>query len=109
MVKKTKVIWAEVITKSAFFDTNDEEVIKGMIFSDETSEIEMIESYTVETIEIFDQQGNTTMKYLAFVVFTFNISVIGYLIYSWSTRNKKQEGGPFGGYFSGRKMRPACG
>lgn len=54
MVKKTKVIWAEVITKSAFFDTNDEEVIKGMIFSDETSEIEMIESYTVETIEIFD-------------------------------------------------------
>ena len=54
MVNKTKVIWAEVITKSAFFDTNDEEVIRGMIFNDETSDFEMIESYTVETIEIFD-------------------------------------------------------
>jgi len=28
------------------------------------------------------------MTFLAFVIFTFNVSVIGYLIYSWSTRNK---------------------
>ena len=28
------------------------------------------------------------MTFLAFVIFAFNISVIGYLIYSWSTRNK---------------------
>ena len=28
------------------------------------------------------------MTFLAFVVFAFNISVIGYLVYSWSTRNK---------------------
>ena len=27
-------------------------------------------------------------QFLAFVVFAFNISVIGYLIYSWRTRNK---------------------
>ena len=28
------------------------------------------------------------MRFLAFVVFTFNVSVISYLVYSWSTRNK---------------------
>ena len=28
------------------------------------------------------------MRFLAFVVFTVNISVIAYLIYSWTTRNK---------------------
>ena len=54
MVNKTKVIWTEAITKSAFFDTNDDEVIREMIFNDETSDFEMIESYTVETIKIFD-------------------------------------------------------
>ena len=54
MVKKTKVIWAEVITKSAFFDTNDEEVIRGMIYNDETSDFEVVENHAVETIEIFD-------------------------------------------------------
>ena len=57
MVNKTKVIWTEAITKSAFFDTNDDEVIREMIFNDETSDFEMIESYTVETIKIFDQEG----------------------------------------------------
>ena len=30
------------------------------------------------------------MTFLAFVIFTFNVSVIGYLIYSWSTRNKPE-------------------
>ena len=57
MENKTKVIWTEAITKSAFFDTNDDEVIREMIFNDETSDFEMIESYTVETIKIFDQEG----------------------------------------------------
>ena len=57
MVMKTKVIWAEVITKSAFFDTNDEEVITGMIYNDETSDFEVVEQHTVEAIEIFDQEG----------------------------------------------------
>jgi len=54
MVKKTKVIWAEVITKSAFFDTDDEEVITGMIYNDETSDFEVVENHSVETIEILD-------------------------------------------------------
>ena len=54
MVMKTKVIWAEVITKSAFFDTNDEEVITGMIYNDETSDFEVVENHSVETIEILD-------------------------------------------------------
>ena len=54
MVKKTKVIWAEVITKSAFFDTNDEEVITNMIHNDETSDFEVVENHSVETIEILD-------------------------------------------------------
>ena len=30
------------------------------------------------------------MTFLAYVVFIFNASVIGYLIYSWSTRNKPE-------------------
>ena len=54
MVNKTKVIWAEVITKSAFFDTDDEEVITGMIYNDETSDFEVVENHSVETIEILD-------------------------------------------------------
>ena len=54
MVKKTKVIWAEVITKSAFFDTDDEEVITGMIYNDETSDFEVVKNHSVETIEILD-------------------------------------------------------
>ena len=55
MVKKTKVIWAEVITKSAFFPTDDYDVIRSMIFNDETSEIEIVQSHTVETIEIMEE------------------------------------------------------
>ena len=54
MVKKTRVVWAEVITKSAFFDTDDEEVITGMIYNDETSDFEVVENHSVETIEIMD-------------------------------------------------------
>ena len=54
MVKKTRVVWAEVITKSAFFDTDDEEVITGMIYNDETSDFEVVENHSVETIEILD-------------------------------------------------------
>ena len=54
MVKKTKVIWAEVITKSAFFETDDYDVIRSMIFNDETTEIERVESHQVETIEIME-------------------------------------------------------
>ena len=54
MVNKTRVIWVEVITKSAFFDTDDEDVIRSMIFSDETSDFEVVENHSVETIEILD-------------------------------------------------------
>ena len=54
MVKTTKVIWAEVITKSAFFETDDYDVIRSMIFNDETTEIERVESHQVETIEIME-------------------------------------------------------
>ena len=54
MVKKTRVIWAEVITKSAFFETDDYDVIRSMIFNDETTEIERVESHQVETIEIME-------------------------------------------------------
>ena len=55
MVRTTKVIWAEVITKSAFFPTDDYDVIRSMIFNDETSEIEIVQSHTVETIEIMEE------------------------------------------------------
>ena len=54
MVKKTRVVWVEAITKSAFFDTDDEDVIRSMIFSDETSDFEVVESHQVETIEIME-------------------------------------------------------
>ena len=54
MVKKTRVIWAEVITKSAFFETDDYDVIRSMIFNDETTEIERVESHQVEAIEIME-------------------------------------------------------
>ena len=54
MVKKTRVVWVEAITKSAFFDTDDEDVIRSMIFSDETSDFEVVESHTVETIEMME-------------------------------------------------------
>ena len=54
MVKKTRVVWVEAIIKSAFFDTDDEDVIRSMIFNDETTEIEVVESHQVETIEIME-------------------------------------------------------
>ena len=31
------------------------------------------------------------MIFLAFVVFTFNVSVIGYLVYSWVNRDKPEK------------------
>ena len=55
MVKTTKVIWVEAIYKSAFFDTNDEDTITDMIYNDETSDFEIIDYHTVETIEIIDE------------------------------------------------------
>ena len=55
MVKKTKVIWVEATYKSAFFDTNDEDTITDMIYNDETSDFEIIDYHTVETIEIIDE------------------------------------------------------
>ena len=66
MVKKTKVIWAEVITKSAFFDTNDEEVITNMIHNDETSDFEVVENHSVETIEIMDDHATYTQVFRDF-------------------------------------------
>ena len=66
MVKKTRVIWAEVITKSAFFDTDDEEVITGMIYNDETSDFEVVENHSVETIEIMDDHATYTQVFRDF-------------------------------------------
>ena len=62
MVKKTKVIWAEVITKSAFFDTDDYDVIRSLIFNDETSGFDVVERIQVEDIKIMEETIEEVIK-----------------------------------------------